>query len=120
MNTLMFVNGLDKVHAGYVARDQSQYGKYMCVYSIGGTIQQYARHQKCGFNSPAEAIAWFFERFPDGDLLTEENFLHLQAKLLMMTLPKQPTVFNPEYMTERPRPIAAKRTKDGKIVSEFE
>lgn len=116
----MFVNGLDRVHSGYVTRDQSQYGKYMCVYAIGGTIQQFARHQKCGFNSPAEAISWFFFRFPDGDLLSEENFLTLQAKLLTMKLPSQPDIFNPAHMTEKPMPVAARRTKDGKIVSEFE
>lgn len=120
MNTLMFVNGMDKVHNCYVAPDDSQYGKFMCVYSIGGAMQQFAHHKKCGFNSAAEAISWYFERFPDGNVLTERNFLELQGKLLTLKIPSQPSIFNPTHMTEKPKPVAAKRDKDGKIVSEFE
>ena len=120
MTTLMFVNGMDKVHNCYIARDDSQYGKFMCVYSIGGTMQQFKHHKKCGFNSAAEAIRWYFERCPNGNVLTEQNFLNLEAQLLMLKMPTQPDVFNPIYMTERPKPVPARRDKQGKIVSEFE
>lgn len=120
MNTLMFVNGMDKVHNCYIAPDDSQYGKFMCVYSISGTIQQFAHHKKCGFKSPADAISWYFERFPDGNVLTERNFLELQAKLLTLKLPSQPDIFNPTHMTEKPKPVATKRDKSGKIISDFE
>ena len=116
----MFVNGMDKVNNCYVAPDDSQYGKFMCVYSIGGTLQQYSHHKKCGFNSAAEAISWYFERCSDGNVLTERNFLELQARLLTLKLPSQPDVFNPTFMTERPMPVAVKKTKDGQIVSDFE
>jgi hypothetical protein len=121
MNTIMFVNGMDKVHNCYVAPDDSQYGKFMCVYSIGGNIQQYKHHKKCGFKSAASAISWYFERFPDGNVLTERNFLELQGRLLTLTIPaSNSNIFNPVHMTEKPKPVAAKRDKTGKIISDFE
>lgn len=117
----MFVNGMDKISNCYVALDDSQYGKFMCVYSMGGDIQQYKHHKKCGFNSAAEAIGWFFERFPDGNVLSENNFLELQMKLLMLKPPTpQSTVLDPLYMVQKPKPVPVRRTKDGKIVSDFE
>src|ERR1700722_2984988 len=120
MDTLMFVNGMDNVHNCYVAPDDSQYGKFMCVYSNGGHMQQYSHHKKCGFRSSAEAINWYFERFPNGNVLTERNFLEIQGRLLTLKLPSQPTLFDPTFMTEKPKPVPVKKTKDGQIVSDFE
>lgn len=116
----MFVNGMNKVHNCYIAPDHAQYGKFMCVYSIGGTMRQYSHHQKCGFKSAAEAISWYFERFPDGNVLTERNFLEIQGRLLTLKLPATPSIFDPTHMSERPRPTTIKKTKDGQIVSDFE
>ena len=121
MDTLMFVNGMDKVHNCYVAPDDSQYGKFMCVYSTGGNIEQYKHHKKCGFKSAAEAISWYFERFPNGNVLTEQSFLEIQTRLLMLKMPSQNAdVFNPIFMIEKPKPVPVRKDKEGNIVSDFE
>jgi hypothetical protein len=117
----MFVNGLEHLSMAYVAEDTSNSRKFMCVYCKGGMIQEYKRHQYGGFNSPAEAIGWYFERFPAGNIMSEPEFLGMQAQLLMMKLPSaQASTFDPTYMTQKPRPQAAKRDKTGKLMSDFE
>lgn len=117
----MFVNGLAGVQQCYVAPDTSCYGKFMCVYSKGGNIQEYKRHQMGGFDSAAEAIGWYFERFPNGDVLDEASFLSLQNQLLQLKLPNpQAATFDPTYMVTKPRPMAAKKDKSGKILSDYE
>ena len=121
MNTLMFVNGLDNIEFAYVAKDDSMYNKFMCVYAKGGKMQQYVQHKKCGFTTPAEAINWYLSMYPKGQLLTEENFVGMQAQLLMLKLPSpQQAAFDPLSMTETPRPKPVKRTADGKVLSDFE
>lgn len=120
MDTLMFINQLSGVNMCFVARDDSQYGKFMCVYTTSGTPRTYKQHQKHGFESPAEAIAWYLNRFPDGNVVSQENFLNLQGQLLTLKMPKQPSVFNPTFMTEKSRPVAAKKDSSGKIISDFE
>ena len=121
MNTLMFVNGLDKIVIACIVPDPAQYGKFMCNYAMGGKLQQYAYHQKCGFNTFAEAVNWYLTRFPSGELMDQINFLSMQQQLLNLVPPNpNANIFNPLHMTERPRPTPARRTKDGQIVSDFE
>lgn len=121
MSTLMFVNGLDKFNFCCIAPDNSQWGRFMCMYSIGTTIQQYAFHQKCGFNSHADAINWYFNRFPNGSVLDHLAFLEMQHKLLTLKIPNaQANVFDPTYMVVRQKPTPVKKTRDGQIISDFE
>jgi hypothetical protein len=118
---LMFVNGLEHLSMAYVAEDTSNYRKFMCVYCRGGMIQEYKRHQYGGFNTPAEAIGWYFERFPAGNVMSESEFLSMQNQLLMMKLPSaQASTFDPTHMTTKPRPVAAKKDANGKLMSDFE
>jgi hypothetical protein len=121
MNSLMFVNGLDRIVIGCIVPDSAQYGKYQCNYAIGGNLHQYAYHQKCGFKTFAEGICWFLERFPAGDVLDPLSFLQMQHKLLTLKLPNpEANVFDPLYMVERKKPTPVKKTKDGQIISDFE
>lgn len=120
MNTLMVVNSLDNVQIAYIANDTSSYGKFMCVYANHNHLQSFARHLKCGFKTAAEAINWYLNRYPTGTLLTEQNFLEVQNKLLHLKIPTQSATFDPLHMSEKPRPTPAKQTTDGKIVSDFE
>ncbi len=120
MNTLMFINPLDRFQSCYIAPDDAQYGRFMCVYSTGESLQQFKRHQKCGFKSHAEAISWYLSRFPNGNVVSPREFLELQGQMLTMKLPNAPSIFNPTHMTEKSRPIAAKRDRSGKIISDFE
>lgn len=121
MHTLMFVNGLDKVNICCVIPDDSRYGKFTCAYCRGGKLQQYAYHKKCGFNSAAEAIGWYFEMYPNGNVLDEGNFLSIQNQLLELVLPSpQASIFDPTHMIINTPPIAAKKTGDGKLMSDFE
>jgi hypothetical protein len=121
MNTLMFINGLDNIEFAYIANDPSNYGKFMCVYAHGGKMRQFAQHIKGGFNTLAEAIQWYLSAYPSGQLLSEQNFTDMQSQLLMLKMPSQEAqTFDPTFMTEKPRPTPAKRTADGKLVSDFE
>jgi hypothetical protein len=116
----MFINPLDNVGFCCVIPDDGTYGKFMCMYCLGNNIEQYSRHQRGGFNSIAEAIGWYFERFPNGNVLDPTSFLEMQTKFLLLKLPTGPNSLDPLHMTERPKPQLARRTKDGKIVSDFE
>lgn len=116
----MFINPLENVKFCCIVPDDANFGKFTCMYCLGNHIQQYTRHQKGGFNSHAEAINWFLERFPDGNVLHVQSFLEMQAKFLLLKLPAGPNQLDPLHMTERPRPQVARRTRDGKIVSDFE
>lgn len=105
----------------YVAEDTSNSRKFMCVYCKGGMIQEYKRHQLGGFNSPAEAIGWYFQRFPSGNIMNEAEFLSMQNQLLLMKLPSaQASTFDPTHMVTKPRPVAAKKDANGKLMSDFE
>ena len=118
---LMFVNSLDRVNIAYIAVDDSSYGKFMCVYSKGGKLQQYSHHIKCGFKSAAEAIRWYLECYPQGNLLDKQNFLGIEQQLLELKLPNsQASNFDPLHMVTRTMPVPVKKTKDGKILSDFE
>lgn len=117
----MFVNGLDRITIGCVVSDNARYGKFVCLYSIGGKLQQYSYHHLAGFNSYAEAYNWFLHRFPQGDILDPQNFLLMQQKLLTLKIPSpQANVFDPLYMEEKPMPVPVKKTKDGELLSDFE
>jgi len=117
----MFVNSLDRVNICHIDHDSSSFGKFQCAYAKGGKLQEYSYHIKCGFNSAAEAIAWYFERFPNGNVLDKANFLSIQTQLLELKVPHpQAQVFNPLHMDIKTPPVPARRTKDGKIVSDFE
>ncbi len=117
----MFVNGMDLVNIGYVSPDPASFGKFQCAYCKGGHLQQYSYHIKCGFNSAAEAIRWYFERYPNGNILDQANFLGIQAQLLGLKLPHpQAQTFDPLAMEIKQRPTIAKRDKSGKLMSDFE
>jgi hypothetical protein len=117
----MFINPLDNMKACYVGRDDASYGKFTCVYSTGENMAQFKRHIKTGFNSPAEAISWYFEVYPAGNVMTQESFLNLQAQMLSLKLPSEnANMFNPTYMVVRQKPTPVKKTKDGQIISDFE
>lgn len=117
----MFVNSLDRVNIAYIAVDDSSFGKYMCVYSKGGKLQQYSHHVKCGFKTPAEAICWYLERYPEGNILDKQNFHSIEQQLLELKLPHpQSSNFDPLFMVQKPMPVPVKKTKDGKILSDFE
>lgn len=116
----MFVNSLKGLNMAYVSHDNSQHGKFMCVYTTSPQPQVYTQHQKHGFESPAQAIEWYLNIFPDGNIVSQENFLSMQGQLVGLQMPKQPSVFNPTFMTEKPRAVPAQRSADGKIISDFE
>lgn len=121
MHTLMFVNGLDRVNICYVSPDPASYGKFQLAYCKGGRLHEYSYHIKCGFKSAAEAIGWYFERYPDGNVLDQQNFLGMQHQLLELKLPSpQANTFNPLHMDIREPPRVAKRDRTGKLLSDFE
>lgn len=115
----MFVNGLETLSNCYVARDDAAYGKFVCVYTKGGMIREFKQHVKSGFATAAEAIRWYFEWFPAGNLIDRQSFLNLQHQLLELKLPTSGS-FDPLHMDIKTPPKLAKRDKTGKLMSDFE
>lgn len=114
---LMFVNGLDSVVIGHIYEENL---KFCCSYARGGKLQEYSYHTKTGFPTYVDTMRWFYEMFPDGNMMSQENFLHVQHQLLMLKIPTPGHYeLDPLHMRGLDS-VGPKRTKEGKLESEFE
>lgn len=111
----MFVNGLENVSFCFISEENMS---FVCNYARTLEPRVYSYHSKGGFISYRDAMAWYFEKFPNGNVVSQSEFISLQNQLLTVK-PPGPQHFNPLYMEGLDR-VGPKKSSDGSIQSEFE